>query len=98
MHVCGLGQEAGHVASAKPALVQGRAGSECARGRHQSTAPCADLIRSVCDISPAHFAHVPDRDPKGQDPKGLGAPKRVEQVAQRATPIKLVYVTIRFYR
>ena len=34
MRVCGLGQEAGRVASAKPALVRGRAGSVCVRGHH----------------------------------------------------------------
>ena len=69
--VCGISQEAGRVASAKPALVRGRADSECARGRDHNTAPCADLIRSVCDISPAHLTRVPDRYPYGAKTQGL---------------------------
>ena len=47
--------EAGLVALGLACARACQAGSECARGRDQNTAPCADLIRSVCDNSPAQY-------------------------------------------
>ena len=87
-----VGAEMGKGGACRPAPFGARptgAGSECARGRHQVTAPWPNPIRQCASSAPLIFERAPDHHPKGPRPQAWFA-QRKEQVAARQRPNMLL--------